>query len=150
MFRNYDCSPMSRLLNVSGVIQHMVWDHTTRTWSNFWSGPRDQCDNYNRCGAFDICNYNVVDATICRCIRGFASRSPTEWHMRNTFDGCARGTPLQCGGGGDGDGFYVLRDVKLPEIHGCSVAVAAMLEECDQRCLSNCSCMAYAGADIHD
>ncbi|KAL5199054.1 hypothetical protein ABZP36_002566 [Zizania latifolia] len=150
MFRNRDRSPMSRvLLNESGVMQRMVWDRTARAWSNFWSGPRDQCDNYGRCGAFGVCN--VVDATVCGCIRGFAPRSPAEWYMRNTSGGCARGTPLQCGGGGgdgNGDGFYALRGVKLPETHGCAVDAAATLEECGRRCLSNCSCTAYAGADI--
>lgn len=149
-FRNRDGSPMSRvLLNESGVMQRMVWDRSAMSWSNFWSGPRDQCDNYGRCGAFGVCN--VVDATVCGCIRGFAPRSQAEWYMRNTSGGCGRRTPLQCtgsGGGGGEDGFYLLRGVKLPETHGCAVDAAATLEECRRRCLSNCSCTAYAGADI--
>lgn len=54
-FRNLDGSPMSRvLLNESGVMQRMVWDRSVMSWSNFWSGPRDQCDNYGRCGAFGV------------------------------------------------------------------------------------------------
>ncbi|TVU27330.1 hypothetical protein EJB05_29933, partial [Eragrostis curvula] len=145
MFRNRDGSPMSRvLLNESGVMQRMVWDRASGTWSNFWSGPRDQCDDYGRCGAFGVCN--VVDATVCGCIRGFAPRSPAEWYMRNTSGGCARRTALQCGG--DGDGFYVLRGVKLPETHGCAVDAGATLQECARRCLANCSCTAYSAADI--
>ncbi|KAF0909147.1 hypothetical protein E2562_031898 [Oryza meyeriana var. granulata] len=147
-FRNRDGSPMSRvLLNESGVMQRMVWDRSSMAWINFWSGPRDQCDNYGRCGAFGVCN--VVDATVCGCIRGFTPRSPVEWYMRNTSGGCGRRMPLQCGGGGGGeDGFYLLRGVKLPETHGCAVDAGATLEECRRRCLSNCSCTAYSGADI--
>lgn len=38
--------------------------------------------------------------------------------------------------------------MKLPETHGCAVDATATLEECRWRCLSNCSCTAYAGADI--
>ncbi|KAL6873841.1 hypothetical protein ACP4OV_013923 [Aristida adscensionis] len=146
MFRNRDGSPMSRvLLNESGVMQRMVWDGAAGAWSNFWSGPRDQCDSYGRCGAFGVCN--VVDAVVCSCIRGFAPRSPAEWYMRNTSGGCARRTALQCGGGG-GDGFYLLRGVKLPETHSCAVDAGATLQECRRRCLTNCSCTAYSGADI--
>ncbi|XP_066398992.1 receptor-like serine/threonine-protein kinase SD1-8 [Miscanthus floridulus] len=148
MFRDRDGSPMSRvLLNESGVMQRMVWVAASGSWSNFWSGPTDQCDSYGRCGAFGVCN--VVDATPCSCVRGFAPRSAAEWYMRNTSGGCARRTPLQCGGGaGGGDGFYLLRGVKLPDTHNCTVDAGATLEECARRCLANCSCTAYSAADI--
>jgi hypothetical protein len=143
MFRNRDGSPMSRvLLNESGVMQRMVWDRTSQAWNNFWSGPRDQCDNYGRCGAFGVCN--AVDATACACIKGFAPRSAAEWYMRNTSGGCARKTALRCGG----DGFYILRGVKLPDTHSCTVDDGATLDECARRCLANCSCTAYSEADI--
>ncbi|KAJ1288306.1 hypothetical protein BS78_02G079200 [Paspalum vaginatum] len=144
MFRNRDGSPMSRvLLNESGIMQRMVWDGASKAWSNFWSGPRDQCDAYARCGAFGVCN--VVDAVVCACIRGFAPASAAEWYMRNTAGGCARRTALQCGGG---DGFYLLRGVKLPDTHNTSVDAGATLEECGRRCLANCACTAYSAADI--
>ncbi|KAG2633037.1 hypothetical protein PVAP13_2NG290500 [Panicum virgatum] len=146
MFRNRDGSPMSRvLLNESGVMQRMVWDGASGSWSNFWSGPRDQCDSYGRCGAFGVCN--VADAMVCGCIAGFAPRSAAEWYMRNTSGGCARRTPLQCGGGG-GDGFYVLRGVKLPDTHSSAVDAGATLQECARRCLADCNCTAYSAADI--
>ncbi|OEL32406.1 Receptor-like serine/threonine-protein kinase SD1-8 [Dichanthelium oligosanthes] len=144
MFRNRDGSPMSRvLLNESGVMQRMVWDQASGAWSNFWSGPRDQCDGYAKCGAFGVCS--VVDAVVCGCITGFAPRSVAEWYMRNTSGGCARRTPLQCG---DGDGFYVLRGVKLPDTHSSAVDPGASLQECARRCLATCSCTAYSAADI--
>ncbi|WVZ62769.1 hypothetical protein U9M48_012474 [Paspalum notatum var. saurae] len=144
MFRNRDGSPMSRvLLNESGVMQRMVWDNASAAWSNFWSGPRDQCDAYGRCGAFGVCN--VVDAFVCACIRGFAPASEAQWYMRNTSGGCARSTALQCG---DGDGFYLLRGVKLPDTHNTSVDAGATLEECGRRCLADCACTAYSAADI--
>ncbi|PAN10581.1 hypothetical protein PAHAL_2G102900 [Panicum hallii] len=144
MFRNRDSSPMSRvLLNESGVMQRMVWDRASGSWSNFWSGPRDQCDSYGRCGAFGVCN--VVGAVVCGCIAGFAPRLAAEWYMRNTSSGCARRTPLQCGGG---DGFYALRGVKLPDTHSSAVDAGATLQECARRCLADCSCTAYSAADI--
>ncbi|CAN6171712.1 unnamed protein product [Urochloa humidicola] len=151
MFRNRGSSPrLSRvLLNESGVMQRMVWDKATGSWSNFWFGPRDQCDAYGRCGAFGVCN--VSDAMVCGCAAGFAPRSPAEWYMRNNSGGCARRTPLQCGGGsggGDEDGFYALRGVKLPDTGRTAVDAGATLQECARRCLANCSCTAYAAADI--
>ncbi|CAN6209919.1 unnamed protein product [Urochloa humidicola] len=149
MFRNRDGSPVSRvLLNESGVMQRMVWDAAAGAWSNFWSGPRDQCDAYGRCGAFGVCD--AGGAVACGCAAGFAPRSPAEWYMRNNSGGCARRTPLRCGGGagGEGDGFYALRGVKLPDTERTAVDAGATLEECARRCMGNCSCTAYAAADI--
>uniref|UniRef100_A0A452Z015 Receptor-like serine/threonine-protein kinase n=1 Tax=Aegilops tauschii subsp. strangulata TaxID=200361 RepID=A0A452Z015_AEGTS len=145
-YRDRAGSPPSRVvLNESGVMQRKVWDRATGAWNTFWSGPRDQCDSYGLCGAFGVCN--VVDAIVCSCVRGFRQRSPAEWRMRDASGGCARRTPLRCGGD-DSDGFYAVRGVKLPETHGSSVDAGASLEECGRRCLSNCNCTAYAASDI--
>ncbi|KAE8791548.1 receptor-like serine/threonine-protein kinase SD1-8 [Hordeum vulgare] len=146
VYRDRAGTPASRVvLNETGVMQRMVWNQAAGTWSVFWSGPRDQCDRYGACGAFGVCN--VVDAVVCGCVPGFRPSSPPEWRMRNASGGCARSTALQCDGGGE-DGFYALRGVKLPETHGSSVYAGASLDECRRRCLSNCSCTAYAASDI--
>ncbi|KAM3403753.1 hypothetical protein ACQJBY_007086 [Aegilops geniculata] len=145
-YRDRAGSPPSRVvLNESGVMQRKVWDRATGDWNTFWSGPRDQCDSYGLCGVFGVCN--VADAIMCGCVHGFRQRSPAEWRMRDASGGCARRTPLRCGGD-DTDGFYALRGVKLPETHGSSVDAGASLEECGRRCLSNCNCTAYAASDI--
>ncbi|XP_037481061.1 receptor-like serine/threonine-protein kinase SD1-8 isoform X1 [Triticum dicoccoides] len=148
MYHACDGSPPSRVvLHQSGVIHRMVWDSAALRWSSFWSGPRDECDRYGVCGAFGVCN--EVDAVVCSCVWGFLPRSSVEWGMRNASGGCARSTPLQCGGGaGDEDGFHAVRGVKLPETHGSSVDPGGSLEECGRRCLANCSCTAYAASDI--
>ncbi|XP_044372258.1 receptor-like serine/threonine-protein kinase SD1-8 [Triticum aestivum] len=144
VYRDRVGSPVSRMvLTESGAIQRMVWDNAALVWRVFWSGPRDQCDVYGACGPFGVCN--AIGAVVCGCIRGFIPSSPAEWRMRNASGGCARSTALQCGGG---DGFYTLRGVKLPETHGCSVDAGGSLAECGRRCLSNCSCTAYAASDI--
>jgi hypothetical protein len=145
LYRNRPGSPVSRVvLNESGVMQRLGWDHAALAWNSFWSGPRNQCDNYGICGAFDACN--VGDAMVCGCIRGFMpSSSVAEWRMRNASGGCARRTPLQYA---DGDRLYILHGVKLPETHGSTVDAGDTLVECGRRCLSNCSCTAYAPSDI--
>ncbi|XP_066310580.1 S-locus-specific glycoprotein-like [Miscanthus floridulus] len=112
-------------------------------WSTSFAAPEPSLLNllvdYGRCGAFAVCN--VVDATPCRCVRGFTPRSAVEWYMRNTSGGCG-------GGDGGGDGFYLLRGVKLPDTHSCVVDAGATLEQCARRCLANCSCTAYSAVDI--
>jgi hypothetical protein len=144
VFHDRDGSAVSRVvLNESGVMQRMVWDRRALAWNSFWSGPRDHCDTYGLCGAFGVCD--MGEAVVCGCIRGFTPGSLAEWRMRNATGGCARTTPLQCAGG---DGFYVLRGVKLPETHGSTVDDGATLAECGRRCLSDCSCTAYAASDI--
>ncbi|CAM0905175.1 unnamed protein product [Alopecurus aequalis] len=143
-FHDREGSPVSRVvLNESGMMQRMVWDRTAQAWNSFWSGPRDQCDSYGLCGTFGVCN--MGDAVVCGCIRGFMPGSVAQWRMRNASGGCTRTTPLQCA---EGDGFYTLRGVKLPETHGSTVDASATLDECGRRCLSNCSCTAYAASDI--
>nr|TKW06801.1 hypothetical protein SEVIR_7G264466v2 [Setaria viridis] len=63
--------------------------------------------------------------------------------MREASGGCRRNVPLDCDNGTTTtDGFVIVRNVKLPDTHNASV------EECSARCLANCSCVAYAAADI--
>ena len=63
------------------------------------------------------------------------------------------------GAGGDGDGgrrsagstdwFAVLPGVKLPDmVDSRSLDTSVTLDQCRARCLANCSCVAYAAADI--
>lgn len=38
--------------------------------------------------------------------------------------------------------------MKLPDTHNASVDTGITVEECRARCVANCSCLAYAAADI--
>ena len=69
--------------------------------------------------------------------------------MRETSGGCRRDVPLECGGNGTTtDGFRVLQGVKLPDTENATVDMSTTVEQCRARCLANCSCVAYAPADI--
>ncbi|XP_072969351.1 receptor-like serine/threonine-protein kinase SD1-8 isoform X2 [Typha angustifolia] len=143
-FTAKDGSPLSRVvLNETGVMQRLVWDQNYQTWNSFWSGPKDQCDYYAKCGPFGVCNAN--DATVCSCLMGFNPKSPSGWYMRDTSGGCIRRTHLDCS---PSDGFNLLTGVKLPVTHNTTVDAGISLDECRSRCLSNCSCVAYAATDI--
>ncbi|XP_078166518.1 receptor-like serine/threonine-protein kinase SD1-7 [Carex rostrata] len=136
---------LSRLfLNDAGIMQRLVWDPDERSWNEFWSGPKDECDHYGKCGVFSICQPNSI--TVCRCLQGFEVAKQTEWNMRDYSGGCKRRTPLGCTG--HSDGFYALKGVTLPYSHNATVVANISVEECSRRCLMNCSCLAYSPSDI--
>ncbi|CAO2194913.1 unnamed protein product [Urochloa humidicola] len=134
---------LSRLIvdGGAGQVQRFVW--VNGTWSNFWYYPTDPCDNYAKCGAFGYCE--IAQSTQCSCLPGFQPRSPEQWNLRDGTGGCVRSTNLSCGGG---DGFWVVNTMKLPEATDATVYAGMTLEQCRQVCLSNCSCRAYAAANV--
>jgi D-mannose binding lectin/S-locus glycoprotein domain/PAN-like domain len=146
-FYNKPGSLLSRvMLNETGNMQRLVWDQNAGSWSVFWSAPRDQCDYYSKCGVFGLCNAN--DAMVCSCFHGFEPRSPNGWYMRDTSQGCVRRTELACANGGDG--FNLVQGVKLPSTYNAAVDMTIDLDQCREKCLANCSCVAYSGADIRN
>ncbi|KAJ3698639.1 hypothetical protein LUZ61_002344 [Rhynchospora tenuis] len=137
--------PSRVTLNESGVVQRLVWVQNISSWSTFWSGPRDQCDYYSKCGAFGVCNANA--ATICSCLQGFVPKSPINWYMRDNSQGCVRRVEL---GGDKAYGFYVVKGVKLPDTHSAIVETIINLDQCREKCLHNYSCVAYSAADTRN
>ncbi|SPT20226.1 unnamed protein product [Triticum aestivum] len=71
--------------------------------------------------------------------------------MRETSGSCRRNVPLNCGGNETAtDGFVLVRGVKLPDTQNASVDTSISTEECRDRCFANCSCLAYASAEIRE
>ncbi|OEL29188.1 Receptor-like serine/threonine-protein kinase SD1-8 [Dichanthelium oligosanthes] len=138
----------SRLVvdGTAGKLERFVW--INGAWSNFWYYPTDPCDNYATCGAFGYCD--TAGTTQCNCLPGFQPRSPQQWNLRDGSGGCVRTTNLSCGNGssGAGDGFWVVNRMKLPEATNATVYAGMTLEQCRQVCLNNCSCRAYAAANV--
>jgi D-mannose binding lectin/S-locus glycoprotein domain/PAN-like domain len=140
-------STLSRVvLNEDGILQRMVWDPDQKTWNEYGSGPKDECDYYDKCGEFGICQPNSI--ADCSCLTGFEVATPTEWNMRDYSGGCNRKIPLGCNA--NSDGFYELKGVKLPNSHNATVYANINVEECGTRCLMNCSCLAYSPSDIRE
>lgn len=139
------------VLTETGVVKRLVWDASGRTWQTYYQGPRDICDAYGKCGAFGVCNSSAASTSFCSCLRGFSPASPSEWTTRTSSGGCRRTVKLDCDAtrGATTDGFVLVHSVKLPDTHNASVDTSIItLQECRARCLANCSCLAYAGADI--
>ncbi|PKU59975.1 G-type lectin S-receptor-like serine/threonine-protein kinase At2g19130 [Dendrobium catenatum] len=131
-------------MDYSGQIKQWTWLSDAQNWILFWSQPREQCEVYALCGSFGSCNEN--NSPSCGCIKGFSERSPGEWHLGDQSGGCARNTPLQCGGsssaGTEKDKFYQMDSVRLPD--NPETMEAGSSSDCESTCLYNCSCTAYS------
>ncbi|RRT59694.1 hypothetical protein B296_00045615 [Ensete ventricosum] len=147
MYTNYlrNLSMISRLvMNQSGKLQRFVWIEETRSWNLFWFRPKDQCDSMSPCGPNGVCYPS--DWPMCHCLKGFRPKNPSKWDLRDGSDGCVRKTALDCRNGTDG--FVALNGAMIPNTWSSVVDGSLSLEQCRARCLRNCSCTAYASANI--
>ncbi|XAR66356.1 Non-specific serine/threonine protein kinase [Bertholletia excelsa] len=152
MYFIYHSSNISALLRFrigwDGNEELQKWDEGRGVWNITQWQPANGCELYNKCGAFAICS--VKDSRLCTCIEGFVPKNEDQWKGRNWTEGCVRRTELECqwnssGIGADdggGDGFRRIQGVKLPDF--ADFMTAANFDECRDKCLKNCSCLAYA------
>ncbi|PON82261.1 S-receptor-like serine/threonine-protein kinase [Trema orientale] len=140
-------SVISRIVmnQTTSVRQRLVWIETERIWRPYNSVPRDQCDNYGFCGANGNCI--ITENPVCQCLKGFKPKSQEGWNGMDWSEGCVRNTPLSCHDK-EKDGFVKFSNLKLPDAQNTWVNKSMNLRECRDKCLSNCSCMAYTNSDI--
>ncbi|URE16153.1 serine threonine-protein kinase [Musa troglodytarum] len=146
VFHMIDVSIVSRLvMNHSGTVQRLVWVDDSKIWNPLWSNPDDHCDTISPCGPNAVCYPNRSPQ--CGCPQGFQPKNPTNWGLRDGSDGCVRKTEVDCRNGTDG--FALVSGAKLPDTSSSTVEwVGTTLDQCRVRCLKNCSCTAYAQANI--
>lgn len=141
MYQPRNDSIVSRyMITPTGTVQRFMWSYETETWQLFLAGPQDQCDNYGLCGANSDCNVN--NSPQCECLTGFTPKSPGNWN-----NGCVRKVNLDCD---NRDGFLKFTGMKLPDTSSSWFNENMNLEECENQCLKNCSCTAYASLDIRN
>ncbi|URD98725.1 Serine threonine-protein kinase [Musa troglodytarum] len=144
-FYVHDASFITRLIvNQSGITQRLVWIEQSKIWNAFWFAPKDECDKVSQCGPNGVCDPN--ESPICDCLKGFRPKNPSNWALRDASDGCRRKTELDCRNGTDG--FVPVSGVKLPDTSSSVANMSLSLEQCRTMCLTNCSCTAYAAANI--
>ena len=138
------------VLDEVGKVQVLLWIPSSRVWKEFTWLPRDACDDYASCGVFGLCNVDDASAPSCSCAVGFSPVNASEWSRKAASGGCQRDVPLECNRNGTvtTDRFTPVHGVKLPDTDNATVDMGATLEQCRVRCLANCSCVAYAAADI--
>ncbi|CAA6668777.1 unnamed protein product [Spirodela intermedia] len=147
LFNSRNKSVQSRLVvQPKGLIERRVWIQSRGNWTVFWSWPSDECDSFGHCGNFSVCDDNESPA--CSCLQGFEPNSPDNWNLRDAKDGCRRRTAVDCQNGTDG--FVLVANTKLPDTSAAVVNENMGTKECWEACLRNCSCTAYATAEMID
>ncbi|KAM3714650.1 hypothetical protein ACB098_01G353300 [Castanea mollissima] len=121
------------------------WMAGTESWDLLTSYQSDEYQYYGHCGAYTTCN--IIESPVCACLKGFIPKSPKDWNSAYWSGGCVRGTPLGCN---NGDGFLKYKAVKLPDTSSSWFDKNMNLKECEELCLKNCSCRAYANLDIRN
>ncbi|OMO77417.1 S-locus glycoprotein [Corchorus olitorius] len=112
-----------------------------------WEAIVNPCDIYGTCGPFGVCNPS--ESPICSCLEGFVPKSSDEWSKGNWTKGCDREIKLLCEANenssatnrGKADGFWKMERMKLPDFYEFIDTISM---PCQQWCLNNCSCIAYA------
>ncbi|XP_024030957.1 G-type lectin S-receptor-like serine/threonine-protein kinase At1g11410 isoform X1 [Morus notabilis] len=133
------------VIDESGVVHRSTWHDQGQHWVEFWSAPRDLCDDYKQCGANGNCDPSTTNKFECTCLPGFEPKSPRDWFLRDGSGGCLRKKGVStCG---SGEGFVKLTHMKVPDTSKARVQMNLSLEGCRQECLRNCSCTAYTSAD---
>ncbi|XP_009369833.2 LOW QUALITY PROTEIN: G-type lectin S-receptor-like serine/threonine-protein kinase At1g11410 [Pyrus x bretschneideri] len=133
----------------SGTLNQLSWQDQQHQWVSLWSAPLDSCDSYGKCGQFGNCNPYTNSGFNCTCYPGYEPTSPQDWDLRDGTDGCKRpqGSPSMCR---NGEGFVKLENVKVPDTSSIKLENNLSLEACKEECLNNCSCLAYASADVRN
>ncbi|KAJ0982947.1 hypothetical protein J5N97_011202 [Dioscorea zingiberensis] len=140
----FNRSIITRLVvNQTGKTERYVWLDQSG-WFLFWYTPRTQCSALDSCGPNGVCA--LYRSPKCRCLQGFEPKSPGEWGLIDGSGGCVRKQPLDCQNGTDG--FLKMAAAQLPDTWSSFVDRRMGLGECGARCLMNCSCTAYANADV--
>ncbi|TXG47211.1 hypothetical protein EZV62_026505 [Acer yangbiense] len=152
MYFTYNPAKASDLLRFriswDGHEEQLIWNEGNKNWTVMQRQPDDECELYNHCGDFGVCN--KLESPKCRCMDGFVPKHVEQWNRGNWSDGCVRRTKLQCErnssvagqNGGSEDGFKRFKCMKLPD--SAHVVTPRQSESCEKRCLQNCSCTAYA------
>ncbi|KAH7660846.1 S-receptor-like serine/threonine-protein kinase protein [Dioscorea alata] len=132
------------IVDQSGMTKNFVWIESTGMWNNILNYPMNECQEYSRCGPYGVCDVDVWP--ICRCLQGFKPKSPQEWPLMDASSGCDRLTAIDCKN--RSDGFMTVTLAALPETSNAIIYTNISQDECRGRCLKNCSCTAYATANI--
>ncbi|KAL2495217.1 S-locus lectin protein kinase family protein [Forsythia ovata] len=142
-----DPSIFSRMvLNESGILELLTWQGPERGWARIWYAPNDQCDNYAHCGAYSNCDLFNLSEFECSCLPGFEPQLERQWYLREGSQGCKRKQEENvCG---NGEGFIKVTNAKVPDTSIAYVNKNLGLTACQELCLKNCSCTAFASANI--
>ncbi|XP_050252307.1 G-type lectin S-receptor-like serine/threonine-protein kinase RKS1 isoform X2 [Quercus robur] len=123
------------VVDESGIIRRSLWQENT--WAEIWFLPQELCDKYLHCGPNSYCDPHNLVISKCECFPGFEPKSSRDC-MREK-----QGVSM-CN---NGEGFMKLAHMKVPDTSTAQADMSLSMKECEQKCLRNCSCMAYASTN---
>jgi len=118
------------------------WAPDTEQWNRFIMYREDQCDSYRPCGPYGVCNMSALFP--CQCPQGIRPKYPQASAQNDGTYGCIIDTNWEC----LSDKFLKLENMKLPETSTAVVDLHMNLSQCRDMCKMNCSCTAYANAQV--
>nr|KYP44601.1 Putative serine/threonine-protein kinase receptor [Cajanus cajan] len=125
---------------------HYVWSDVDVSWKLYSAlPPDDECDHYGVCGANAYCNTSA--SPMCECLQGFNPKSPEKWNSMDWAQGCVLIRPVSCKDSNT-DEFIKYEGMKVPDTTNTWVDENIDLDSCRDKCLKNCSCMAYTNSNI--
>ncbi|TVU43048.1 hypothetical protein EJB05_09484 [Eragrostis curvula] len=129
-------------INYLGKVNILRWDTNMSVWVALYTEPAHKCNEYSYCGPYGYCDNNGTSPT-CKCLDGFEPKDDKGWVDSRFSQGCLRKKALRCS---SGDGFLNLPGMKVPD-HFLHIQNRSF-DECTSECRSNCSCVAYAYANM--
>ncbi|VAI63042.1 unnamed protein product [Triticum turgidum subsp. durum] len=129
-------------MDYSGKLNTRVWNSNMSILTDLTSQPNQECNKFGYCGPFGYCD-NTQPIVTCKCIDGFEPNNKQDWTACRFSQGCHRMEALRCG---QGDGFLNTSNMKVPDQF--VFVKNRSLDECIAECTSNCSCTAYAYANM--
>ncbi|KAL4628669.1 hypothetical protein ACB092_05G257000 [Castanea dentata] len=140
---------ISRLVvDNSGLLQQLMWNEADLQWKETWSVPKYRCEKYGQCGAYSKCKPENSNRFDCMCLPGYEPKSPRDWYLRDGSEGCVR-KKLGMSMCRNGEGFVKVQHLKGPDSANAAwMDMSMSSSECEQACLSNCSCTAFISIDI--
>ncbi|KAM6595340.1 hypothetical protein CsatA_005864 [Cannabis sativa] len=123
-------------ISLRQTIDYIRWVEEEREWKYYYRIPGDKCDIYGTCGANSQC-IMMDGEPVCQCLQGFEPKN-----QNNLSQGCMRNSSVRCNDK-EKDVFNLITELKVPETKYTWASKSMKLEECEAKCLSNCSCTAY-------
>jgi hypothetical protein len=134
--------PVLSVMSYSGRVETRIWNRDSSDWAVVAVSPDYyECSRYSYCGPSGYCDHTDATPT-CKCLEGFEPVNKEEWSNARFSRGCQRKEALRCG-----DGFLALSDMKVPDKF-LRIGTKT-LKECAAECSGNCSCVAYAYANLN-